>query len=343
MRPWKLMNTLLIATTLTFVSRALAEDKTKVTDTKTTITTTTTGVHVWTEPATRWQKSSDLIGKNVHTPAGEKLGDVDDFIIDANSGRIIYGIIGCGIGKQCAVPAAAMQLPPDAAKFIVPRTKDELKAYAFDKGRYPDFSDRAWANQTFQHYNVNPYWAEFESGAGRTAVTGTVTASNVPYYGRFTSQWLKATDIMGKAVKNPQNENLGKIEDLAVDPDGHRVIYGVLSFGGFLGMGDKLFALPFSSLTQLSGDKNHFVLAIEKDRLKNATGFDKKTWPNMADARFATDIHGFYGQKPYWQPGERTDDPNRNPNDPNNPNLRNPNPNDPNNPNNPNRDGSRNP
>jgi len=109
----------------------------------------------------------------------------------------------------------------------------------------------------------------------------------------------KASDLIGKPVMNPRGEKLGEVQDLAVDPDRGRVAYVVLSFGGFLGMGEKWFAVPTGALT-LPDDCKNFVLAVEQDRLKNATGFDKDRWPPMGDPAWGTGIHEFYGQKPYW-------------------------------------------
>ena len=302
MRYAKFNATLLIVSMAALVGRAAAQDRTRTNDpssghdgtkvTRTETTTTTTITHDWSKPASRWQKASDVMGKNVETPTGQGVGDVDDLIVDMGSGRVIYFIISCGVGRQCAVPAGGIQLPADAKKFIIPQNKDQLKAYSFEKGRFPDFTDRSWASQNFSHYNVQAYWD-----------IATPTGATAAIHVQFPSQWMKASDIVGKDVRNAQNENLGKIEDLAVDPDNGRVIYGVLSFGGFLGLGDKLFALPFSSLTNLSADRHHFVLSIEKDRLKTAQGFDKKNWPNLADTRWATDVSTFYGQPVYWQSG----------------------------------------
>ena len=113
-------------------------------------------------------------------------------------------------------------------------------------------------------------------------------------------RWQKVTDLKGKKVINAAGENLGQIEEIVTDANTGRILYGVLSFGGFLGMGDKLFAIPWRSL-QLADDGKGFVLNVEKDRLKNATGFAKDRWPDFANEKFATTTYQFYDQKPYWQ------------------------------------------
>lgn len=69
--------------------------------------------------------------------------------------------------------------------------------------------------------------------------------------------------------------------------------YAVLSFGGFLGMGEKLFAVPWSALS-LDTTKKRFILNVEKERLKDAPGFDTDHWPNMVDDSWANEVHSFY-------------------------------------------------
>jgi sporulation protein YlmC with PRC-barrel domain len=110
---------------------------------------------------------------------------------------------------------------------------------------------------------------------------------------------LSTSTITGDAVVNSQGEDLGKIEDLVLDVAEGRVAYAVLSFGGFLGMGDKLFALPWQSL-QLDSDNHRFILDVPKKRLEYAPGFDKDHWPNMADRTWGATVHEFYGSRPYW-------------------------------------------
>ncbi|MEF9671853.1 hypothetical protein QNM99_02940 [Pseudomonas sp. PCH446] len=71
----------------------------------------------------------------------------------------------------------------------------------------------------------------------------------------------------------------------------------MLSFGGFLGMGEKLFAVPWSALT-LDTVNKRFVLGVDKERLANAPGFDKDMWPDMQDPTWSKEIHAYYGTTP---------------------------------------------
>lgn len=115
---------------------------------------------------------------------------------------------------------------------------------------------------------------------------------------------MSAGSLSGDQVKNDVGEDLGKIKDIMIDVQSGRIAYAVLSFGGVLGVGGKLFALPWNILT-LDEDEKHFVLSVDKNILKNAPGFDKDNWPDMADRTFGSKIFNYYGVHPYWE--ETTD------------------------------------
>ncbi|TMH04182.1 MAG: PRC-barrel domain containing protein [Betaproteobacteria bacterium] len=101
---------------------------------------------------------------------------------------------------------------------------------------------------------------------------------------------MDAKTLIGDSVVNASAEKL----------------YAVLSFGGFLGMGAKLFAIPWSALTLDAGEQR-FILNVPKEKLENAPGFDKDHWPSMADSTWATEIHAYYEVRPYWD-DELSDD-----------------------------------
>jgi sporulation protein YlmC with PRC-barrel domain len=111
---------------------------------------------------------------------------------------------------------------------------------------------------------------------------------------------LSTADIIGDKVVNRAGENLGKLEELMLDLEKGRVAYAVLSFGGFLGMGDKHFALPFEAL-KLDANHDCFILDVDREKLKNAPGFDKSNPPKAADRTWGAEIYKFYGYQPYWQ------------------------------------------
>lgn len=110
---------------------------------------------------------------------------------------------------------------------------------------------------------------------------------------------LSASTLKGDKVRNLQGEHIGKIDDIMLDIYSGRVAYAVLSFGGFMGVGDKLFAIPWQSL-QVDKENKEFILNVDKEKLKDAPGFDKSDWPDFSP-EFGPQIYGYYGVVPYWE------------------------------------------
>ena len=112
-------------------------------------------------------------------------------------------------------------------------------------------------------------------------------------------QVSRASKIIGTAVKNANGDNLGDIKELVINPESGQVVYAVVSYGGVLGMGDKLFAVPWKALLWTS-DKEHYILNIDKTTLKTAPGFDKTHWPDSASKweQQREEINQFYHINP---------------------------------------------
>ena len=108
---------------------------------------------------------------------------------------------------------------------------------------------------------------------------------------------MGAGTLIGNDVCNPEYEPLGNVKEIMLDMRSGQIAYAVLSFGGFLGMGEKLFAVPWSALV-LDTKNKRFVLDVDKDRLENAPGFDVTDWPDMANKEWEKTIHDYYGPKP---------------------------------------------
>lgn len=112
---------------------------------------------------------------------------------------------------------------------------------------------------------------------------------------------MGADTLIGNDVCNPAYEPLGTVKEIMLDMRSGQVAYAVLSFGGFLGMGEKLFAVPWSALV-LDTKNKRFVLDVDKDRLENAPGFDASDWPDMANDEWEKTVNDYYGTKPRSAP-----------------------------------------
>jgi sporulation protein YlmC with PRC-barrel domain len=105
---------------------------------------------------------------------------------------------------------------------------------------------------------------------------------------------MGADTLMGNDVYNRQEEDLGNIKEIMLDVAAGNISYAVLSYGGVMGIGDKLFAVPWQALT-LDTENQRFILDVAKERLESAPGFDKDNWPDMSDQTWVKEVHDYYG------------------------------------------------
>lgn len=105
---------------------------------------------------------------------------------------------------------------------------------------------------------------------------------------------MGADTLIGDHVHNLQNEHLGEIKEIMLDMRSGKIAYAVMSSGGVLSIGEKLFAVPWEAL-KLDTEHKRFTLDIEKERIDNAPGFDTDHWPDMANPQWKTQIHSYYG------------------------------------------------
>ncbi|HVT90195.1 MAG TPA: PRC-barrel domain-containing protein [Tepidisphaeraceae bacterium] len=247
------------------------------------------------------QRAYSMLGMNVYNEKGEKLGEINDLVLNGGQNQISYAVLSyggvLGIGdKLFAIPWSMLEhksLEKDRV-FLNVDTDKLAKAPGFNKKQWPDAADTAYWNE------VSTYYRSGEAVPARAEVPPNMSPGIANINGNVRQEkgiaWSrKVSAVIGADVKNQQDESLGDINDLVLDTNTGKVQYAVLSFGGWLGMGDKLFAVPIQSLQTASG-KETFILNVSKDRLKTAPGFAKKAWPDFADQTFWGSVDTFYGQ-----------------------------------------------
>ena len=112
-------------------------------------------------------------------------------------------------------------------------------------------------------------------------------------YANTPVRYLTATTIIGDKVYNGKSENMGNIKDLMLNLDEGRIEYVVIEFGGFLGIGEKYFAVPFHALT-IDTARHAFILNQQREVLENAPGFDKDHWPD-SNSHEMEDVYRYWG------------------------------------------------
>ena len=136
--------------------------------------------------------------------------------------------------------------------------------------------------------------------AGSKVVVGALVgilalALGAPGEARDRSGVLKASDLIGTKVQGTDGKNLGNIKDLVINAEDGDIQYAVLDFGGFAGIGDKYFAVPWEAL-HFDKENNRLALDLHKKDLKDAPGFDKNNWPDLSGQQVV--IYEFYEVRP---------------------------------------------
>ena len=109
---------------------------------------------------------------------------------------------------------------------------------------------------------------------------------------------VRVSQLIGMNIYDPRGESLGEIEDIVLDTNTGKVRYAAVTYGGFLGLGDKLFAVPFEAfkvrVNPEDRDETMMVLNITQQQLEGAQGFDQDHWPNFADRKFTDELDRRY-------------------------------------------------
>ena len=252
----------------------------------------------------RLVRAEDVVGMQVESTTGEKLGKIEDVVVHPR-GEVAYAVlsldssVGGDANKLIAIPWSVLQQPNVAGavntgegrKIVLAVDKTRLaSAPGFDKGKWPKMSDPTWSK------DVDTFFAsERRSGgtAGRPVEAGARMAG---------SPIWRASELKGLKVETPTGENLGEIEEVVIDPMG-RISYVAISAGGFLGMGERNVAVPFEALNvKTEGDSQKVTLTTTKERLKEAPEFKtgRENWAAMSDPAFVTRVYEYYSVRPYW-------------------------------------------
>lgn len=117
---------------------------------------------------------------------------------------------------------------------------------------------------------------------------------------RETSDLISSEKVEGTAVMNRQGEKIGSIESMMIEKRSGKVAYAVMSFGGFLGIGNQHHPVPWNALTY-DTNLGGYVIDADKSRLQGAPTYTGNEMPNWEDRTWGTRLHQYYGTRPYWE------------------------------------------
>ena len=110
---------------------------------------------------------------------------------------------------------------------------------------------------------------------------------------------IRVSQLTGMNIQNPQGKNVGEINDLVLNTNTGKIQYAAVTYGGFLGIGNKMFAVPFEAFKfqpdPNDSDETVLVLNVTQKQLEGSVGFDENSWPDFADQEFTSGLYKRYG------------------------------------------------
>ena len=237
-------------------------------------------------------RANKIIGKAVYTSDNQKVGKLENLVVDLESGRILFGVIGTGVlgvgGHDYAVaPAAFADVTGDDLRLTVDKAKlTSAPEFSSNVDKPEQLAQASFVNQVYQYFGQPAWW----QGGSTAADTGTF--HNVH----------KAKDVIGMKVKNVNNEDVGKVEDLISNLSAGRIAYAVLDPDNNLNLGKNWYALPPNMLTWNS-DQKLLVADVNRDKLASAPHFTKDEWKTLMDSAYASKVYQYYGKQAWFESG----------------------------------------
>ncbi|GEM_PF-3537350 len=256
-------------------------------------------------PAPLVDKASLLIGMEVRNPQGEKLGTIQDLGFVPESGQIVYaavasgGVLGVG-QKIIPVPLSAFSKNPGNDFLLLAVEKKKFEAAPALESNSPATTFIGpWGAST---HKIDHSAALNSAAAERTEEPkpgASVGMRSVDPNKSLVPRMRRASNLIGMEVRNEKSEKLGEIKDIVIELESGRAAYAILSVGGFLGIGEKLIAVPTMVLTQT--DRGELLLHADREKLLGAPSFDTNHWPDLSNPAWGAKVYRYHGAGAYWE------------------------------------------
>jgi sporulation protein YlmC with PRC-barrel domain len=234
------------------------------------------------------------LGAPVVDEAGADIGKIYELMIDLEGGRIAYsvlnsgGMLGVG-GEKYSIPWEVLEYSKEKKSFMTTADKEKLKkAPQFQTDDDSAYLSRSWSEKVYQNFDLQPYWVGLKSWTSDTFGSRVATVENNP-------DLISGAHLIGASILDAKGEEIGAIENVAIDPQNGNIVLVLISCGGLLSNDGRLRACPFSALT-FNSEKGAFQTSLSKDRFYEAPSFDKKDFPKLKDSEWSGRVRAFYGQ-----------------------------------------------
>lgn len=234
-------------------------------------------------------QADKVYGNEVITSDNQKVGKLNNLMVDIESGRILYGVIGASKGRVAVPPEIFTSTLPGSDKNLhvnVPKAKiDGAPQFNSGEDKAENWGQASFADQVYTYFGQSAWWQ------------GSTPANQGSFHNVH-----KASQVISMKVENASNQPLGKIYNVMVDLPPGRLVYLLLEPDSSLNLGNNIYVLPPQAFT-LSQDHKYLVSGIDKDKLAGAPHFEKNHMPNFSDTTFASQVYNYFGKQPYFQGG----------------------------------------
>ena len=110
---------------------------------------------------------------------------------------------------------------------------------------------------------------------------------------------IRAKKVIGTTVKDPSGTSIGKVEDIVLDKLSNNIMFAIVGFGGFLGMGEKFHPLPWSTL-DYDEEEGGYVVSLTKEQLQSAPAYSMEELTQGDGTQFREQVYDFYNAPRYW-------------------------------------------
>ena len=245
-------------------------------------------------------ESRDLTGLKVYSGQDmkKKLGSLDNLLINAHTGDVMFGVLHTGIGgSYIAVPWNVLQIHKTANKdrywLGLNKTEDDLaNAPTFNKNHWPDFAANSpWIRSVDAFFGVRTVAKPMAMpGPGELSVNEMIFQSSV----------LSDLKVYNR---NDQNKKLGSLDNLIINARTGHLWYGILDTG----VGGKYIPVPWNAFqVEKAKNKNQYWLTLNKteDDLANAPAFDKNRMSELTDSAWQQTVDRFFGVRTAGRSGQ---------------------------------------
>jgi sporulation protein YlmC with PRC-barrel domain len=236
-------------------------------------------------------KANDVYGNEVISSDNQKVGKLNNLVVDLESGRILYGVVNASKGRVGVAPEIFTSTPTGNDKQLhanVDKAKIDGAPQFSSNDKPGETGQASFIAQVYQYFGQSPWWQ------------GATPANEGSFHNVH-----KASEVIGTKVEDTSNQTIGKINNLMLDLPAGRVAFVIFSPDSSLNLGDNLYALPPQAVT-LSANGKNLVTGLDRSKLASAPHFASNSWPNLSDPTFAGQVYQYYGKQAWFQSGSST-------------------------------------